>query len=289
MPTVISNTEITSYNTCTQQHHYMYDRQLEPRSYSVPIQKGNIGHTVLETYYQARRNGYSHEPAVAEANLKLVGLVRTADPANFEYIEILADMTKLMNMYFDFCRQDTFKVLAVETIITAPLTDDILFGLVLDLLVELTTGPFRGAIQIWDHKFLTNFKSEDDLRLDGQQPKYLKTAQLSGLNVKDAIFNQIRTRRMKDPKPSDLFRRSPLISTKTAVDTLWEETQGAAVELNSQGRRKIRRTMYYSACKNCFFRQLCMAELAGDPVDTMLKVNYQKRDRPLKNWVFGDD
>lgn len=285
--TVISNTEITSYNTCTRQHYYMYNHGIEPRMYPLHIRRGEVGHAILEKYYTLRMQNFTHYEAVHEANKILLGYLGTAEPDDYQYVEMLADLSKLMAAYFDHYSLDTFKVLAVEEVIVAPMTSKIHFGLILDLMIEIITGPYRGDVEIWDHKFVNNFKSDDDLKLNGQQPKYIKTAQLNGIPIKRAVFNQIRYRKMKDPKATDLFRRSPLISTQQAIETVWEEATDTAVEIYNNSRT-LKRTLSYSACKNCFFKDICMAELAGEPVETMRKTNYKPRSRPLKDWMLSN-
>ncbi len=288
MTTIISNTEITSYNTCKRQHYYMYGMQIEPREYPIHIRRGEVGHSVLEQYYLYRKAGLNHTESLHFANEVILLELSETDPEDYETINMLADLSKLMAQYFIYYENDQFNIISVEKMISAPLIEDIDFGLYVDLIVEITTGPHRGEIVIWDHKFVNNFKSNDDLKLDGQQPKYVKTAQLNGIPVKRSIFNQIRYRKMKDPKPEDLFRRSPLISSKKAISTIWNESTTAAVEI-AANTHPIRRTLSYSACKFCFFKDLCMTELAGEPVETMLKTNYKTRQRPLKEWMLSNN
>jgi hypothetical protein len=263
----------------------MYDLEIEPRQYPIHIRRGQVGHAMLEEYYTALMNGLSWLSAVANAKNVFLKYLSAVAVDDHEYIQMLVDLKNLMMTYFEYYKSDRFRILAVEKTYMAPMYDDIYFGLILDLLIEKTTGSHRGEIEIWDHKFVNNFKSDDDLRLDGQQPKYIMTAQLNGLPVKRAIFNQIRYRKMKDPKPEDLFRRSPLISTQEAINTVWSEATDAAIEINDD-KAPIRRTLSYSACKFCFFKRVCMAELAGEPVDTMLKTEYKKRHSPLKDWML---
>lgn len=290
---IISNTEITSKNTCDKQHDYMYNQELEPRVYSLHIRRGVAGHAVLEAYYLSRQNNMSHEAAVDDAMDVLRHIIKESDPDDLDHMKMLGQLSKLMLKYFEYYSNDQFKVLAVEKIFTAPMVQgEIDFGMYLDVLIEQTAGEFRGSIDLMDHKFVNNFKTPDELRLDAQQPKYVKVTRLNRIKVRQATFNQIRYRSMKDPKPQDLFRRSPLMSTKQAIDTVWEEATETALDIYNDHIRPTeaitRRRQSYSACKYCPFKDLCMAELAGEDTTIMRQMGFQKRKRPLKDWMLSN-
>jgi hypothetical protein len=290
---IISNTEITSKNTCDKQHDYMYNQELEPRVYSLHIRRGVAGHAILESYYNCRKDNWNHEAAVDYAMDTLRQIIMESDPDDLDHTKMLGQLSKLMIKYFELHSDDKFNVLAVEQIFTAPMIDGLIeFGMYLDVLIEHTAGEYRGSIDLLDHKFVNNFKTPDELRLDAQQPKYVKVTRLNGINVRQAIFNQIRYRSMKDPKPEDLFRRSPLMSTRKAVDTVWEEATQTAVDVYEQDKgiqlANNRRRQSYSACKYCPFKDLCMAELAGEDTTIMRQMGFQKRSRPLKDWMLSN-
>lgn len=290
---IVSNTEITAKNTCDHQHGYMYIDELEPRVYSLHIRRGVAGHAVLESYYKCRKVNWNHAASVDYAMDTLREIIKNSDPDDFEHTKMLAQLSTLMNKYFEYYSNDQFKILAVEEVFTAPMVmGSIEFGMYLDVLVEHTSGGFRGSVDLLDHKFVNNFKTPDELRLDAQQPKYIKVTRLNGVQVRQAIFNQIRYRSMKDPKPEDLFRRSPLMSTRQAIDTVWEEATETAVDIYNEHIRPTeaitRRRQSYTACKYCSFKDLCMAELAGEDTTIMRQMGFQKRSRPLKDWMLSN-
>lgn len=297
---IVSNTEITAKNTCDRQHKYMYEEELEPVSYPLHIRRGVAGHKVLETYYKARQQELDHSSAVQEAMSTLIGIIGQVDPEDIEAQTMLAHLSWLLIRYFEFYEKDQFRVLAVETTYSTsfypPATyqnkDDIQFGMILDTVLERTAGQYRGYVDIVDHKFVNNFMSPDELHLNAQQPKYIKVARLNGMPIKDAIFNQIRYRSMKKPQPTDLFRRSPLLLNEAAIETVWDEARETAVDIYEEevGIKSVnhRRRQSYSACKYCFFKDLCMSELAGQDTTIMRKAQFQKRSRPLKDWMLNN-
>lgn len=297
---IVSNTQITAKNTCDRQHGYMYDEELEPVVYPLHIRRGVAGHKVLETYYKARQQGLGHAAAVHEAMATLISIIGSVDPEDIEAQKMLGHLSWLLMQYFEFYENDQFKVLAVETVYNAkfypvatfPQSEELHFGMILDTVLERTTGQYRGYVDIVDHKFVNNFMSPDELRLNAQQPKYTKVAQLNGLPIKDAIFNQLRYRPMKAPKMTDLFRRSPLLSNEESIETVWQEARETAVDIyeEEEGIKKPnrRRRQTYSNCKYCFFKDLCMAELAGQDTTIMRKAQFQNRTRPLKDWMLNN-
>lgn len=284
---IVSNTRITAKNTCDKQHDYMYNQEIEPRKYSIPIQRGLAGHKVLERYYLSRQIGESHNTATNFAMEALYKIIAESDPDDIEHTQMLAHLSWLLIKYFENYEDDKFRVISVEKMYHAPLIDDIYFGMILDVVIELTTGAFRGQYEIWDHKFVHNFMTVDDLRLNGQQPKYIKVAKLNNLPVRQAVFNQIRYRKMKNPSPSDLFRRSPLMSSDKAIEQVWKDTQTVGQIIKHNNSEPVR-VLNYSACKFCFFKDICMAELAGESTEIMRRVQYKKRDSPMKDWMLSN-
>lgn len=285
---LVSSSELGTYNTCTKQHELAYTRELEPVIMPLHIRRGEVGHRVLETYYERRVANDTHIEATAQALDLIIGhYLANADYSDFEYIDMLSDLQKLMTAYFKYYENDSFKIIGIESTYSTEITHGLHFGGILDLIVELTKGPNRGEIQIWDHKFVNNFKTDDDLKFDVQIPRYIKTLRANNINVRRAIFNQIRYRKMKDPKPEDLFRRSPLMMNSVSIDNVWKETEDTIREIDIIPN-VVRRNIAFNTCKHCFFKDICMAELSGIPTDKMESIQYRKRLRPLQEWAIAE-
>lgn len=291
MPRIISNSEVTAYNECARRHWYQYNHSLQPRSYGIALTRGIIGHQVLEEYYRALLNGCSPDEASDTAQAKFALYIQqfiVANPTEFDKIEMLSDLMRLMKRYFTFYRDnDNFTVLAVEETYIAPMTTGISYGMKLDVLIQMLSGLYRGETVIMDHKFLYNFKSDDELSIDGQLPKYIKTvAESSGLHVTRGVFNQVRYRELKSPDPEAIFRRTWVKPKREAKDQIWQEQLEASVEI-VQNPRPPRRTLSPLVCKNCYFLQICRAELNGEPTETMKKIDYKPLVDRYLDWT-GD-
>lgn len=281
MPRIISNSEVTAYNECARRHWYQYNHGLQPRSYGLALTRGIIGHEVLEAYYNMIMAGSSVDDAKHRSLGVLDEFILNFSANNlteYDKIMMLTQLRQLIEKYIDFYGQDgdDFNILAVEKVYTAPVDDDIAYGMKLDMLIEITSGVHRGEIVIMDHKFLYNFKSDEELSIDGQLPKYIRTVAGSreGIPVTRGIFNQLRYRELKNPDPEAIFRRTWVKPTRQAKEQIWQEQVDASIEI-VHNPRPPRRTLSPLVCKNCYFLQICRADLNGEPTETIKKVDYK--------------
>jgi hypothetical protein len=148
-----------------------------------------------------------------------------------------------------------------------------------DLVADI---PGKGLTVI-DHKFKTNFLNFQELALSVQLPKYAVGLR-DRWQIRRAIYNVLRTRKMKAPADEDLFvfQDVPLTS-KRAINTfrdhiLTSETinelrQSATIE---EWESKIYRNPG-PLCGYCDFALLCESDLNGLPTDNMLKHEFQPR------------
>lgn len=289
MTKIISNTEITSYNGCTKQHYYMYTLGLGPRDLSMPLYRGILGHKALEAYYHSIQAGNSVDASKRFAVDSLKGeLNRLSDeePWEFEKLAELKRISDRIDVYPEYYRVDNFRVLSVEEVFsTVTPYEDTLFGAIPDLVVEFIAGEHKGDLAILDHKFVYNFKTAEELKLDAQLPKYKKTLQDNGYPVHWIVFNQIRTRDMKYKSTADMFRRSYCRSTVESGKTIWSEQMLTVGDILQE--KPPRRSLAPMICKGCWFKDPCTASMDGQPIETMLQALYVKRKRPLKE-LYND-
>lgn len=283
---IISNSEVTAYNVCERKHLYDFIYGIKPTFENLPpgIRKGAVGHVPMEVYYNNLKDGYSYQDARSNAlealDEELLRIHRDF-PDNFSLLKDIAEIKPRLLAYFDYWGAEPFDILEVEQEHTIPIGVDIQYGMKLDLLVKYRD---TGDIYVVDNKWVANFKSSDNLKLDGQLPKYVKTLQEEGINIKGAIFNQIRTRSMKDPKPEDLFRRSTPPFNQIGIDRVWQEQVSTAKEIYERKLNPIdyneeaRRTLTYTACNGCMHRSLCFIGLEGGDVRSHIVTHYKRSD-----------
>lgn len=287
---IVSNSEITTYNICKKLHQLSYGRGVTPKHIKDSYYRGSMGHQALDVYYQNLKHGSSVNDAMGAATnviRKELTRVTKEEPESTSRIRILIQLSSLITDYADHYKVEPFRVLETEKTYTAPITENIEFGLILDLLVEFTAGPYRGDIVVIDHKFVYNFKSTAELEMDAQLPKYIKAVRANGYYVTKGIFNQIRYRTLKAPSPNDVFQRTEVRVNKTSIDNIWQENSDTAVEIHSNPAKPIR-TLSPIVCKYCDFQEPCKAELSGLDITNILAANYKKRERPLEVLVSDD-
>jgi hypothetical protein len=291
---IISNAQITTKNLCDKAHFFRYTLNKEPKKLAPVLYRGVLGHSALEAYYREMQDGSSVEVCRSAALAVLdkeIARIAQESPEEFEQVKTVIALRKLIEAYAEVYRKETFKVLEVEHDYSVPVNDDINYVLRLDLLVEMTSGEFRGDLVVVDHKFVYNFKTALDIQMDAQLPKYIKALRASGHVVSKGMFNQIRTRNLKNPQPEDLYRRDWLKSSKAEIEQIWIEQKQVALQIaadNSNPQHTPVRTMNYLVCRFCAFQGPCKAELNGDNVTQFLEANYKEVVSPLRQMDSSD-
>lgn len=280
---VVSNTEVTTKSVCERQHFYRFTLGIEPLSgnLSPALYRGIIGHEAFDVYYRAMMAGYSVEQSrilALEYLQSVVMQVATETPEDSARIILLTELMQLIDAYSRFYGVEPFEVIAVEQVYQAPISEDLFYGMKLDVLIKYTSGEFRGDYAIFDHKFVYNFKDAAELEMDGQMPKYQKTLRENGIIVSKAVFNQVRYRKINDPVPQQIFRRTPARLNPTKTATIWDEQKEIARKIvdDEKNQKRPLRTLSLLVCRNCHFYELCNADMMGQKTDDMITTNYQK-------------
>lgn len=285
---VISNSQITSKLTCNRLHDYTYIQNLMPRVNNLDLRRGTVGHALLEAFFRAIMAGSSVEEAEQAGIVKLREIIVNSDPLDILHAKMLVAMDKVFRRFVrQYHKSSKFKILSVESLITVPMTKDIMFGMYTDLLVEYTMGTYKGKVGSYDHKIVSHFKTLEDLKFDPQQIKYQKALQLQGHDTAPPVLNQILHSAVGTAYDDDFIRESPIILTQQGVDTIWDESVEVAEQIYVErvtGNRNTTRAMNYAACNRCPMRELCVAELNGSDTTQMRKIDYVKRVSPLKDW-----
>lgn len=277
---IVSNTEVTSYSICKRQHYYRFVLDVEPKRFSRAITRGLIGHEALEMYYKEMKEGSPLETckkgmlSVVEGHIK-----RLLHEEEYELVKVFHHLRKLLDVYAEYYSAEPFRIIAVEDEFSTSITDSIKYALKLDLLIEFTKGEFRGDFAVIDHKFVYNFKSQAELEMDGQIPKYVKTVKDTEYYVTKGFFNQVRYREMANPSPKDLFRRTISKPKPIQTERIWTEQHDLAVEIAEVKQRSDYdppRSLSYVVCRDCYFQPLCYTELIGEDITEMIHTNFQK-------------
>jgi len=275
----ISNSEVSTWLTCQMRYFFEFDLAVQPIHYSEPLQRGVLGHEVLAVYYQSLKDGHTHTESVDAANQHLM---RYMGAGNSYDLPIVLDIHRILTAYWDIAAQLPWRILHVEEQFDAWLTEEFQFSMRLDLLIQDMSD---GKIKIVDHKFVYDFWQGDDLRLNPQLPKYIGTLRANSIKVDGAILNQLRYRKIKEPRIDQLFQQTPFEPPNArVVNTMRQQITASqdivkwrAIPIELREKRALR-VLNKMVCRSCPVKNLCMETLDGNSIDYMLAGEYKKRD-----------
>lgn len=265
---LISNSRVNTFLTCQRKEYYSFRERLQPRqrNYGKGLTRGIVGHQALESYYLGKQSGYSKEQCLALALEQVDIEIENIPEFTKEFLQLQDVLKSYVDLYWD----EKWEVLEVEKqydTILENSTVDVKYGMRLDLLVK----DEWGNIILVDHKFVYNFFTEKELKMNGQTRKYIRCLRDNGIPVKKAILNQIRYRELKNPKPEMCFRRTPVISSPKEIENTIREHNKIANKLYQLhtfapiDKHFEQSTMHIDkgTCTFCSFQPLCADYLAG--------------------------
>src|SRR5215203_2365357 len=97
----VSNTEVTSWLTCTRQHYYRFKLGVEPKQFSLALTRGIIGHSALEQYYLALQRGLSVDQAKRIMLNYIDSLYATFNLDEYIMLTMLVQLKNLLDAYVE--------------------------------------------------------------------------------------------------------------------------------------------------------------------------------------------
>lgn len=269
---LVSNSEIQTFLSCQRKHYWAFRKCLAPdKPNSKALTRGIVGHEALETYYRGKKENAPHEYCVSAA-------LEVIDNSIEEYEDLQKDLSQLRDVlvrYFDFYENEPWKVLEVERQYETMWETGLHYGMQLDLLVEVTAGRDKGQIHLVDHKFVYDFWSDRELSMNPQVNKYLRTLVDNGVPVRKGILNQVRYRKLKDPKPDSLFRRDVVVTMRSEMDRYMNEAYRVASVIKylselteAEHFAETLMRIDKETCGKCAYQPLCKLTMQGQ--DTRL-------------------
>lgn len=273
-----SHSEVESFLQCERRHYYNYGEKLQGKGTSEALIRGNVGHAVLATFYQALKDGFERQPAMDKAVDVLYAECDFYADQLLDKDKFAMELGFLIQDYWDNYRDDYFEVLEVEVFHTIQLTDIFEMPVKIDLLAKI---PGRGIVAI-DFKFCYDFFNVDKLDLSPQLPKYMAALTELGIHVDGIMYDEIRHRKTKDNEAdhSLKFRRTPVTVTPNKVVTIMREqlmaakriSQLKALDLRTWESKILRNPQ---ACMICPFTLVCSADLDGKDSD-LVRISFYK-------------
>lgn len=259
----ISQSEVTTFNSCQKRHQFSFEAKLEPRRQSEAIVKGNAGHKFLEVFLQTRDE----------------------DAALMAAIEVDPVQASMIMARLKLWIKEVFPTLGwreiVETEKTHYLTVDefehdgnqvrLIFPFTADALVR----NVRDELILVDHKFLSDPYSDDTVKVAKQLPLYIGALRAEGVNVSHAMYNIIRTR----SNATEYFVQTKVNPSDKKVQTLFREQVEVMRAIAIRRLEKPKFVLHASdphACKWCPFVVPCNESLDGKIDKNGLRANFQR-------------
>lgn len=280
---LISNSEVSTFQTCERQHYYAFREALKPGGgHSKALTRGIVGHEAFEAYYASKMHGERHDDCVGFALEVLDNNINKYPDYNKE----LTQLKPILIRYADFYKLEPWKILEVESNHSMLLDNSTVeYGLRLDLLAEVTSGRDKGQIIIVDHKFVYDFFNDREKQMNTQLVKYIRTLRQNGIPVRKGILNQIRYRQMKSTDPNMMFRRDSIVTTDKESARFFEEFNKVAAKITvltevDKDVHKRLSVMHIDkmTCSSCAFQPLCKLWLQGLDEEPTKKMLYKHND-----------
>ena len=279
----VSTSEVATYLTCAQRwmyaHHPSYN--LEPRTLGIALSRGLVGHKALEIYYQSIFDGnteQSSRESVQEYIIKEA--LKAMQMSDSEKSLMISTLGVLVGDYFDE-NMDLLKqynIIGVEHLVTASLTDEIYFAGRVDLALEEKSGPYRGYVVPYDHKFTYNFWPDTAIKMNAQISNYIWAYLSNGYRSRKGVLNMLRHRDNSQQK----FKQFE-VPTNTEMRNTFIKNHVVAAQRIVELKKKptvgmpdgVTRSTSKFNCEYCPFVNLCYTEACGLDSKTMVEASYR--------------
>src|SRR5215216_3931976 len=153
MSKIVSYSEVFKKQTCDRQYFYRFVLGRKPVVESEAIDTGVKGHSLIQIFYEAMRDGKTKDEALAVVRLKAQKIIKEAEVPDF-------NLLKALTLIENYVKENEFKVeaLLIENRFLLPaskLTDDPFFenvqiGFTPDVVFQRTGG----FLDVEDSKFV---------------------------------------------------------------------------------------------------------------------------------------
>lgn len=290
-PIVISHSEVESFLSCQMKHYYAFGDSthgamsgLEPKTFSDSLFRGISGHEALQVLYKALSEGAAYKEAADQSltALQMIG-VRPEVLRVPSHLNIITDLAmRILPRYYNGAGLEKYKEGWRPAYVEETFRLEFDFGdghFIYPFKPDVIMRDPSGNLWVWDHKFVYNFYTDDQINLLPQIPKYIGALRATGLHIKGGFYNQLRWREVKDLDKHVLQTR--FVPTDERVKNAFRQQYKVMQEIAA---RKLlspeewhddsTRVLSTMVCKSCSFKYLCTAELNGTDTTLMKRIEF---------------
>lgn len=314
----VSNAKLKVYRRCPKKYEYKYILKLRPKAKALPLEKGSWMHSLLQTYYEGNNWKLTHEKLTETFNNLweehreelgtlpqdcsniMRGYLRNY-PDDFDrYTVIDSEMDEVITLP-NGLRLNIIVDLIVEDRLEGGLwvwdhkfrsklgdPDDMLLDPQLTLyywgLERMGYTNIRGALY---NEVRTKVPTIPKLLARGG----LSTAK----NIDTDLYTYMREIRRYDLDPRDyddilkhiatneemrFFRRTPIPKDPPVLKTTLKEAVDTAIEIQRAERQHRFPRSFDASCRwGCEYKNLCIVQLHGGDISSMVKISYEVSKR----------
>lgn len=289
--TIISNSNIETFQKCERMFYYAVVKGLRPRVLPDFIKRGSFGHECMEVGFQTIMDGGSPEDAsqvIAEG--PLMKLMESGDPDTAEMMKVYRHVIT----FISWTQSDevAWRPVALEDVgmwnftrethivDKADLDDsELIFAYTPDLIIEFTRGLYKGQHAVLDYKFLGQYMSDVAINMAQQIPKYIiyRNKTHTDFKIRRGAFVQLNTRATPDATGHKLFLVKWIEPNKHRLSRIEYENEQNVKQLahakQNYTPEQYLRTVNKDVCNRCFFaNDLCPAEFDGKSPEVIQKI-----------------
>jgi len=315
----ISNSKLKTYRRCPKKYEYKYTLKLRPKAKALPLEKGSWCHSLLQAYYEGKDWMKVHKELTqkflnlweehreelgdslpSDCGRIMRGYLRNYPDDHDRYKVIDAEMDEVvtlpnglrLNVIVDLILEDTLEggLCFWDHKFRSKLGDPD------DMMLDPQLTLYFWALEKMGYRDM-RYGLYNEVRTKVPTiPKLLVRGGLSqAKNIDTDLYTYIREIRRHELDPRDyteilqhiatneetrFFRRTPIPKDPPVLRTTLREAIDTAIEIQRAEKQERYPRSFEPGCKwDCEFKGLCIAELHGADISSMIKQNFEVSHR----------
>lgn len=310
----LSNSKMKTYQRCPNRYRYKYILKLRPKAKALPLEKGSWMHALLQAHYEGKKWTKVHKRLTknfinlldeireelgdlpGECKRLMLSYVRQY-PNDFDRYRVIdVEMDEIVTLPNGLKLQVIIDVI-VEDILEGGLwvMDHKFRGKLaepIDMVLDPQLTLYYWALEFMGYKDLRGALYNEVRTATPKTPDILKSGELSQRkNIDTDVFTYMNAIKQHELDPADYseilthiatneevrwFRRTPIPKDPPVLKTVMRELVETAQEIQTAERTdKYRRTTDKSCNWGCEFRNVCVAELHGADISSIVKADFE--------------
>lgn len=266
----VSFSELDAYRQCRLKWWLAYKHRWQPPETPAALSRGKLFHEVMETHYNAIKDGEQDPSAAVKAAQLLY------DPTSGGQSE---EQALVAWIYEGYCEEygldPDWEIMEVEHHVEEWLPTEkgtrSHFRLKGKIDVVVRDHSMGGGLWLVDHKTARRLPTERDIDFDDQMGVYIYLLRRRGWPVKGAIYNVCRSEKLKRPmEPGERWVRRLTVRQDAELETMAMEVLDTFREAY-RWRKEPPRSPDPDRCGwRCPYTEPCLGGRKGLPIDNLL-------------------